>query len=60
MFFHLNLEGCVSPSHAVFAAPLRPLPPVEHQGGHLEVVAQGVARHVHQMAVLSVNLRNEH
>ena len=47
------------PAHAVLAAPLLPLPPVEHQGGHLVVVAQGAARHVHQVAVLSVDLSNK-
>ena len=47
------------PAHAVLAAPLLPLPPVEHQGGHLVVVAQGAARHVHQVAVLSVDLSND-
>ena len=60
MFCHLNLEGGVSPTYAVLAAPLRPLAPVEHQGGHLVVVAQGAARHVHQVAVLSVNLSEKY
>ena len=56
MFRHLNLECGLPPAHTVLAAPLLPLPPVEHQGGHLVVVAQGAARHVHQVTVLSVNL----
>ena len=60
MFCHLNLECGLSPAHTVLAAPLLPLPPVEHQGGHLEVVTQGAARHVHEVAVLSVNLSIEH
>ena len=46
----------MSAPHAVLAAPLLPLPPVQHHRGHLVVVSQGAPRHVHQVTVLSVNL----